>query len=192
MEPLRFPDNKVSLRAKAFKTIKEKAFAFGDFVLASGKKSNYYLDMKPVMFDPEGASLLAQLVLEKLTELRVDYVGGLEMGAVPLIATINMLSFYQKRPIPGFFVRKAVKDHGTMKLIEAANDLKGKNVVILDDVTTTGGSAMVAVDAVKDAGANVLLVLAIVDRQEGAIEYYAEKAIPFECLFTTADFMAAK
>jgi orotate phosphoribosyltransferase len=191
MEPLRFPDNKVSLRAKAVKIIKEKAFALGEFVLSSGKKSNYYLDMKPAMFDPEGAFVLAQLVLERIKDLRVDYVGGLEMGAVPLIATINMLSFLDKRPVPGFFVRKTIKDHGTMKLIEAVDDLKGKNVVILDDVTTTGGSAMIAAEAAKAAGANVLLVLAIVDRQEGAAEFYEGKAIPFEYFFTAADFMAA-
>jgi orotate phosphoribosyltransferase len=191
MEPLRFPENKISLRAKAFKIIKEKAFYFGDFVLASGKRSNYYLDMKPAMFDPEGSSVITKLILQRIDDLHADYVGGLEMGAVPLIATINMLSYDIGTPIPGFFVRKKVKDHGTMKLIEAVGDLKGKNVVIIDDVTTTGGSAMEAVDAVRNAGANVLLVLSIVDREEGATEFYAAAGVPFEYLFKTSDFMAS-
>jgi orotate phosphoribosyltransferase len=188
MEPLRFPEDKVSIRGKAFRIIKEKAWFKGDFVLASGKRSNYYLDMKPAMFSPEGSNVLARLVFEKIRDLPVDYVGGLEMGAVPLIGPINMTSYESNRPISGFFVRKQVKDHGTMKLIEAVDDLKGKNVVILDDVTTSGCSAMIAVDAVKAAGAKVLLVLSIVDREEGATEFFAGKGIPFERLFKTSDF----
>jgi orotate phosphoribosyltransferase len=191
MEPLRFPVDKISIRGKAFRIIKEKAWFEGDFVLASGKRSKYYLDMKPAMFSPEGSNVLARLVFEKIRDLPVDYVGGLEMGAVPLIGPINMISYDSSRPIPGFFVRKQVKDHGTMKLIEAVDedDLKGKNVVILDDVTTSGCSAMIAVDAVKTKGAKVLLVLSIVDREEGATEFFAGKDIPFERLFKTSDFI---
>jgi orotate phosphoribosyltransferase len=181
----------MSTRGKAFNLIKALSFTLGDFTLASGAKSKYYLDMKPTMFNPEGATVLAKLVLERISGLPVDLVGGLEMGAVPLIAPINMISYEMGRPIPGFFVRKQVKDHGTKKLIEAADDMRGKNVVILDDVTTTGGSAMIAVDAVKAAGANVLLVLSIVDREEGATEFYAKAGVPFDRLFTTSDFMGA-
>ena len=110
------------------------------------------------------------------------------MGAVPLISVINMVSYHRRKPIPGFFVRKQVKDHGTKKKIETAGDLKGKNVVILDDVTTSGESAFEAVTAVKEIGANVLLVLSIVDREEGATEFYARAGIPFERIFTTSDF----
>ena len=108
----------------------------------------------------------AKVVLDRIDNLQVDYVGGLEMGAVPLISVINMVSYHRRKPIPGFFVRKQVKDHGTKKKIETAGDLKGKNVVILDDVTTSGESAFEAVTAVKEIGANVLLVLSIVDRED--------------------------
>src|SRR6266581_2236982 len=108
MEPLRFPENKMSVRARAFKIIKEKSFSLGDFVLASGKRSKYYLDMKPAMFSPEGSSILAELILERIEDLDVHYVGGLEMGAVPLISVINMVSFQRRKPIPGFFVRKHI------------------------------------------------------------------------------------
>lgn len=191
MEPLRSSANTLSLRARAFALVKDRSFAVGDFTLASGQKSKFYLDMKPTMFDPEGSGLLAELVLQKLEGVAVDYIGGLEMGAVPLVATVSMLSHQKGRPIPGFFVRKQVKDHGTRKRVEAASDLRGKNVVILEDVTTTGGSAMEAVDAVEQAGGKVVMVLTIVDREAGAREFYAEKKIRFDWLFRLEEFLAA-
>ena len=191
MEPLRFPMNKLSTRALAFNLIKERSFQRGDFVLASGKKSKFYLDMKPTMFHPEGANLLSQLIFERIKDLKPDYVGGLAMGAVPLVSVVNLMSQIRHQPISGFFVRKEVKDHGTMKLVEAAGDLKGKKVVILDDVTTRGGSAMQAVKAVQGEGASVLLVLSVVDREEGAAEFYRNENVPFDSLFRVSEFMAA-
>jgi orotate phosphoribosyltransferase len=98
-----------------------------------------------------------------------------------------------EKPLPGFFVRKEVKDHGTMKLIEGFardEDIKGKRVVILDDVTTTGGSAMIAVTAARDAGAKIVLVLSIVDREEGAPQFYEQNGIPFEWFFRASEFKA--
>jgi len=191
MEPLPSPANRLSLRAKAFALIKDRSFAIGDFTLASGQKSKFYLDMKPSMFDPEGAGLLAELVFQKLEGVAVDYIGGLEMGAVPLVATVSMLSQQKGRPIPGFFVRKQVKDHGTKKRVDAVKDLRGKSVVILEDVTTTGGSAMEAVDAVEQQGGTVVMVLTIVDRGAGAKEFYAEKNLRFDWLFRLEEFLAA-
>ena len=93
------------------------------------------------------------------------------------------------RPIPGFFVRKTVKDHGTKKLIEGTGDLSGKSVVIVEDVTTTGQSAMQAVSALREAGAKIALVISIVDRQQGAVELYKEAGIAFQSLFTSGDFL---
>lgn len=192
MEPIRFPAKKISARAKAFKIIKERSFEFGNFTLSSGEKSKYYLDMKPTMFDPEGAALLAQLIFLRIAKLKPDYIGGLEMGAVPLIAPINMLSYEARRPIPGFFVRKGIKDHGTKKLVEVIDgDLNGKNVVILDDVTTKGESAMTAVKAAQGVGANVILVLSIVDREEGAAELFKKAGVQFDWLFRASEFMPA-
>jgi orotate phosphoribosyltransferase len=92
------------------------------------------------------------------------------------------------RPLPGFFVRKEVKDHGTKKRVEAAGDISNKNVVILEDVTTTGDSAMHAVDAARSAGANVVLVLSMVDRDEGALEFFKQQGIPFDWLFRVGEF----
>jgi orotate phosphoribosyltransferase len=180
------------LRQKLFRLIKEKSFSRGRFVLASGQVSNYYLDMKPTMFDPEGANALSEMILDRLYDVKVDYVGGLALGAVPLISTLTMLSGHQNRPIRGFFVRKEVKDHGTMKLIEGLTkneSLQGKNIVILDDVTTTGSSAMAAAEAAQESGANIIRILSIVDREEGAVEFYREKGIPFEALFVASEFL---
>lgn len=178
-------------RRRAFDLIKSKSFGRRDIVLASGKPSTFYFDMKPTMLNPEGAAVLSELILARLSVEKIDFVGGLVMGAVPLISTINQLSYFKGQPLPGFFVRQEVKTHGTMKLIEGVtdNELQGKRVVILDDVTTSGGSAMIAVDAVQKAGAQVVMVLSVVDRGEGAADFYREKGMRFEALFTAGEFL---
>ena len=177
-------------RNKLFMLLRQRAFRRGRIVLASGKESDYYFDMKPAMLDPDGAALMAELILTEIQGIPADAVGGLEMGAVPLVAPIAMKSTAFGRYLPGFFVRKAVKDHGTQKRVDG-NDIAGKSVVILEDVTTTGGSAMDAVKAVEEAGAKVLLVISILDRGEGAAELYAKAGIPFKSLFTAEEFLAA-
>src|SRR3954469_20970336 len=93
-------------RGRAFNIIRDRSFKFGDFTLHSGAKSKYYLDMKPTMFDPEGVGLLAGLIFDRIRDAKVDLVGGLEMGAVPLVAAVAMASHERGKPIPGFFVRK--------------------------------------------------------------------------------------
>jgi orotate phosphoribosyltransferase len=182
------PANERAKRDRAFDLIKQRSYREGEFVLASGRKSNFYLDMKPTMFHPEGANLLAELMLEKLSDLNVDYVGGMAVGAIPLVTAVTVLSARTTRPLPGFFVRKEAKDHGTKRRVDAVADLNGKNVAILEDVTTTGDSSMQAVEAATDAGAKVVLVLTIVDRGEGAVEFYKTKCIPFVWLFHLSEF----
>src|SRR5258708_29416245 len=105
-------------RRRAFELIKAKSFGRRDITLASGKPSTFYFDMKPTMLNPEGASVLSELILARLSSENIDYVGGLVMGAVPLISTINQLSYLKGQPLPGFFVRQEIKTHGTMKLID--------------------------------------------------------------------------
>jgi orotate phosphoribosyltransferase len=180
--------DKLADRTKAFELIKKLSYREGDFVLASGKKSKFYLDMKPTMFHPDGAHALAGLILDRLSSLKVDCVGGLAVGAIPLAVAVSVRSAGSSRPLPGFFVRKDVKDHGTKKRVEAAGDISNKSVVILEDVTTTGDSAMHAVEAAKSAGANVVLVLSMVDRNEGATEFFQQQGIPFDWLFRVSDF----
>ena len=180
----------VELRSKLFALLKERAFRRGRVVLASGRESDFYFDMKPAMLDPDGAGLMAELILQQLQGVTADCIGGLEMGAVPLIAPVAMRSPEFGRRLPGFFVRKAVKDHGTKNRVDGA-DIVGKTVVILEDVTTTGASAMDAVKAVEEAGAKVALVLSILDRGEGAADLYAKAGIPFKSLFRAEEFLRA-
>jgi orotate phosphoribosyltransferase len=176
-------------RSKAFRLIQQRSFFRKKITLVSGKESDFYFDMKPTMFHPEGALLLAEMIFHKLEHLPIDSVGGLAVGAVPLISPVALVSFQKGKLLSGFFVRKEVKDHGTKKLIEGMDDLKEHNVVILDDVTTSGGSAMLAVEAARKSGANVLLVLAVVDREEGAAEFFKERDIPFEAIFKATEFL---
>jgi orotate phosphoribosyltransferase len=178
-------------RARLYDIVKTKSFVRGHVVLASGKESDHYFDMKPSMFDPEGADLLAELLFERISAIEADIVGGLEMGAVPLITPISIASRRAGRPLPGFFVRKTVKDHGTRKLVEGLADVAGKRVVIVEDVTTTGGSAMKAVEALKAAGATIALVISILDREENAARLYADAGIPFQSLFKASEFLNA-
>lgn len=178
-----------AIRRRLIELIGERSFGRKKIVLASGRESNFYFDMKPTMFHPEGAALLARLILHRLSKLDVDLVGGLEMGAVPLIASVSAFSHEAGKPIPGFFVRKAVKDHGTKKRIDGIGSVEGKKIAILEDVTTTGGSAIQAVEEVRAAGGEVVLVLSIVDRLEGAQEAFAAAKVPFDSLFSRRDFM---
>jgi orotate phosphoribosyltransferase len=180
----------LELRDRLFALLKERAFRRGRVVLASGRESDFYFDMKPAMLDPDGAALMAELILQQIHDVNADCIGGLEMGAVPLIAPVAMRSPDFGRRLPGFFVRKAVKDHGTKKRVDGA-DIAGKTVIILEDVTTTGASAMDAVKAVEEAGANVALVLSILDRGEGAAELYDKAGIPFKSLFRAEEFLAS-
>lgn len=197
MEPRRDPANLSGfeaslLRDKVFNIVKAKSFNRGQITLASGKESNFYFDMKPTMFSPDGALALSEVIFDRLSGVELDYVGGLAVGALPLVSNLALFSYGKNRPIPGFFVRDKIKDHGTKLLIEglAKNEtLEGKSVVILDDVTTTGASAMKAVKAAQDAGARIVLVLSVVDRGEGADVFYENAGIPFESIFTASQFL---
>jgi len=178
-------------RKRAFELIRTMGFGRGKITLASGKESDFYFNLKRTMLSPEGSHILAKLIIERLGPLNIDYVGGLVMGAVPLIGPINQLSYMQGKPLPGFFVREERKTHGTMEIVEGVmkGELDGKNVAVLDDVTTTGGSAMIAVNEVRAIGANVVLVLSVVDRDEGAKDFYRERNVEFDSLFTAREFL---
>jgi orotate phosphoribosyltransferase len=194
MEQVRLANDILARRVRAFRLIKERSFRRGKIVLSSGRESDYYLDLKPTMLHPEGIEVLCELIYDRVTALpAVHYVGGLEIGAVPLLSPFSLTAFMKGRHIPGFFVRKKVKSHGTRKLIEgvAEGELQGKSVVILDDVTTLGSSAMQAVDAAEAAGARVELVLSIVDREEGAAALFDAKGIAFDALFRANEFLEA-
>ena len=184
--------SKSASRARLLDIIRRRSFGRGEVTLASGRKSDFYFNLKPTMLDPEGATLLAELTYEALKDDQVDFIGGLEMGAVPLAGAIAQISWIKGHPIPAFFVRKKPKEHGARLAIEGlatGENLQGKRVVIVEDVTTTGGSAMKAVEAVREAGADVVLVLTMVDREEGADDTFSEAGLPFRSLYKASEFL---
>ena len=180
-------------RARLADIIFKRSFGRGEITLASGRKSDFYINLKPTMLDAEGAALLAELTLDALANDKIDYVGGLEMGAVPIAGAIAQLSFMKGKPISAIFVRKKPKEHGAKLSVEGlakGETLAGKRVVIVEDVTTTGGSAMKAVEAVRDAGGEVAFVFTMVDREEGATEFFNEQKMPFRALYRAKEFLS--
>lgn len=159
-----------------------------DFKLASGVTSPYYFNMKPSVMDPDGARLTAELILEAVADLELDCVGGMALGAVPIVAAIAQASAGSARPLPGFMVRKEVKERGTESQVEG-NMVEGGQVLIVEDVTTTGGSAMQAVEAVRREGnGKVPVVVTVVDRLEGAEENFEKEGIRLIAILNRHDF----
>ena len=175
-------------RRRLLAIIREKSFLTegGPFKLASGGMSDFYLDMKPTTFSPEGLNLIADILYDMLREDHsVDAVGGLELGALPITNAVSMRS-WSDRPIDGFIVRKEKKGHGTDKKIDG-NFRPDSNVVLFEDVTTRGGSVMEAVNAVRSRGATVSKIITIVDRLEGATENLRKEGIELVAVFTIRD-----
>lgn len=171
--------------------IRERSFRSGRFTLASGLESDLYFNLKSTMMDSRGAYLSALAFLSRIDREKVDYIGGLEMGAVPIIAAVAAISQSRHTPVETFFVRKEAKKHGTREVIEGlspAETLAGKNVLIADDVATTGGSIMKAIEAARAAGATVDTALVLVDRGEGAAEFLAERGVALLSIFKGDDF----
>ncbi len=184
--------DRAARRARLIELIKLRSFQEGpDFKLASGKTSTFYFNMKPTMLDSEGAYLVASLILDQLERTDADLIGGLEMGAVPIASSVAAVAFTEGRKLSAFFVRKQAKEHGTQSLVEGlakGESMAGKKVVVVEDVTTTGGSALKAAEALKAAGAEIVRVITIVDRLDGAAEAFAAACIEFAPLLTLADF----
>ena len=156
------------------------------FVLASGRTSKIYIDLRGLTQDAEGINLIGRLVLDKVEELvpEASCVGGPETGAIPIATAVALLSYQRPRRIQAFWVRKRSKDHGLQNLIER-NLERGATAVILDDTVTTGESSFRAAEAVRKFGATVAQAIAIVDR--GARENFASAGIPYFAFFTESD-----
>tara|TARA_X000001036_G_scaffold437196_1_gene482006 strand:+ start:900 stop:1523 length:624 start_codon:yes stop_codon:yes gene_type:complete len=176
--------------------VKDLAFIDGGddnaFTLASGRNSRWFFDTKPVMMHPEASHLLGELLNLRMDEMGADFVGGLELGAVPLTAIAVAMSD-KNSPRRGFMVRKEPKGRGGRKTnnppgIEGSSLASGGNIVIVEDVTTTGGSAIKAVDRIhNDTDCKVIGVISIVDREEGAEQAFAAAGIHFESLMARSD-----
>lgn len=173
--------------AKLAKLLEQKSVRRGNFTLASGKTSTYYIDGKLTSMSAEGAALIAEAILEEISDFPVDAVGGMDMGATPIVGAFAVASYRAGRPLPTFVVRKEVKAHGTMKLIEGPIPQSPSKVVIIDDVVTTGDSILKAIDAVQKAGHTVLLAISLLDRNAGAADALASRGIKYQPLTTLAD-----
>ncbi len=186
------PDRGPSRRDRLIGLITRRSLLRGDRIrLVSGAESSFYFNMKPTAFDPEGAALIAELVLDEAERDGARLVGGLELGAVPIVACVAQLSFLRGRPVAGFFVRKAAKEHGTRKIVEGLPEgisIAGERALLVEDVTTTGTSVLRAVEAAREAGAEVRTVVTLVDRLEGAEANLARHDLRLVPLTTARDY----
>jgi orotate phosphoribosyltransferase len=173
-------------RSRLLELFKKRAFSFGNFTLASGKQSSYYINSKKAIFNSEAVALLGDLLWEASKDLNVQAMGGLEVGAIPMATAAAMRYAQEGRPLEGFFVRKQAKTHGSQERIEGVLE-SGMRVVMVDDVLTTGGSVIQAIEEVEKRGATIAAVICIVDRLEGARELLASR-YPFSPMFTIHDF----
>ena len=174
-------------RARLMELVRERALKFGDFTLASGKQSSYYLDGKQVTLSAEGLMQISYGLLELLKSVDFSGFGGMSIGADPIIGGVLVAAAAQNRSLQGFMVRKEAKGHGTQRFIEGPVQ-PGDRVVIVDDVVTTGGSALQAVDRVEEFGCRVVHAVGIVDRLQGGRAAFEARGIPFSALLTIEDF----
>jgi len=157
------------------------------FKLASGGSSFVFFDCKLVTQDPEGISLIAELIFDRISKYDVDSIGGIQTGAIPIGTAVAQLSFMRKKPIQAFWVRQEKKTHGTEKWIEG--NLKPRsNVVIVEDVTTKGNSVFDSIERVRELECNIVEVISLVDREEGARKRLADAGYKFASMFTISEF----
>jgi orotate phosphoribosyltransferase len=180
-----------SAREQLLRLLAEKSFRLGEFTLSSGARSDYYIDCRATTLDAEGARLTGRAVLDEIVARgwKPDAIGGLTLGADPIVISVAVLSAETQSPIHGFLVRKQEKQHGTGQRIEGFQK-KGARVVIVDDVCTTGGSTVQAIEAARAAGMEVAGAICLVDREEQNGRANVAKAAapaPFVALFTTSD-----
>jgi orotate phosphoribosyltransferase len=182
-------------RERLLALLKRQSYVEGDFVLASGRTSHYLVDVKRTALDAGGASLIGTCMLAAIRRHwpSAEGIGGRELGAVPLAVSVSLASLADgERHLHSFIARKESKAHGTGRLIEVAADLsEHAKVVVLEDVSTTGGSALAAVEVAREAGYTVLGALTLVDREEGAGERFAAADVELQSVFTANDLVSA-
>jgi orotate phosphoribosyltransferase len=182
-----------SARDRLLTLLRARSFSRRKVILASGRESDFFIDCKQTVLLAEGHALIGQLMYEALAPFGPAVaVAGVELGGCPLVSAVAMHSFQVGCPVDALYVRKAAKDHGSKRLIEGSDALpKGSKVIVLEDTATTGGSALKAVGTLREGGFEVLGVLAICDRLEGAAEAMKEAGLPFRALYTRHDFIPA-
>jgi orotate phosphoribosyltransferase len=174
-------------RQRLMELFRERALKFGEFTLASGKKASYYLDGKQITLHSEGLRLVGEGLLDLLADVQFDAIGGMSIGADPIIGGALAVAGERGRELLGFLVRKEPKGHGTQRYIEGPVQ-PGMKVVIVDDVVTTGGSSLQAIDRIQEFGCEVVQVVAIVDRMEGGAANFQARGLRLRSLLTIEDF----
>lgn len=166
----------------------ERSMRFGEFVLSSGATSNYYIDVRKTSLHPEGLALISRLFWQLLQDENVTAIGGLTLGADPLVAGLMLHSAAAGKPLEGFLVRRTQKDHGLRGQVEG--NLAGhKRVAILDDVITSGESALIAAEAAESYKVEVVRILAVVDREQGAGAAFLQRKYTFTSLFSIGELL---
>jgi orotate phosphoribosyltransferase len=181
------PQNIAQFKEKLLILLKKEAFKKGKFILSSGKESSFYLDGRIITMTPEGAFLIAAIILEMLKGESIDAFGGPTLGADPIIGAVACLSHIQGQPIKTFIVRKSAKAHGTGRLVEGPALAAGKRVVLVDDVATTGKSLIEAKQVLDAMGVIAEKAIVIVDRNEGAKENLKQAGLKLESIFNLTD-----
>ena len=182
----------MDLRARLLQIIREKSYEEGEIILTSGRKRNFYVDGKQTTLDPEGGYLVGKLFYEmmKRSKIPVEAIGGPTLGADPIVAAVSVVSYLEGSPIPAFIIRKEPKKHGKALWIEGDKSLNpGTRVAMVEDVVTTGGSMLKAIEIAKAQGLEVVQVLTLVDREEGATENLAKEGYTLESIFTKSDII---
>ena len=174
----------MSDRDDLLRVIKEKAVVHGDFVLSSGQRASWYIDLRRVLLSGQAAPLAGRVMLAATADLGYDAVGGLTLGADPVAAAMLHAAARQGRILDAFVVRKAEKTHGLQRRIEGP-DVAGRRVLAVEDTSTTGASVLTAVDALQEAGAHVVGVAVIVER--GARDRVAQRGLPFRAAYDIGD-----
>lgn len=174
--------------------ILEKSFKYSEnppFTLASGKQSHYYFNCKPTTLDPEGMNLIGSIIFEMVKDSDITAAGGLTLGADPIANALAVISYQKGKPIKSFIVRKDIKDHGTKSAIEG-NVASGEKVAIIDDVITTGGSTITAIEQARKAGLEVEMVITLIDREEGGRENILQYVGNIKSILTRTDIMTLR
>ncbi len=183
----------MSERKRLKEILLNKSYRKGTFTLTSGKTSDFYVDGKQTTLSAEGAYLCGKLIFELIEEESeaIQAVGGMTLGADPLVTAVSLVSYLEEKPIPAFIVRKEAKGHGTGNYIEGLGNMTpGCRVALVEDVVTTGGTLLKVIERVEQQGFQVGLVVTIVERQEGGTETLAKAGYPLKSIFTKEELLS--